>query len=105
MRRREMKCRIQRGLVQLPHIQMDPDVLSVAASHSLNMNNESSLAESADKLPSMCSADQKYSSAAANALQADVDVALRKLELDLPQMIECLTGFLVYIPQMYQLHL
>lgn len=90
-----MKCRIQRSLVQLPHIQTDPDVLSVSASHSLNMNNEPTLAESADNSPSECSDDQKYSSAAANALQADINAALLELKLNLPQMIECLIHFLV----------
>lgn len=91
----EMKCRIQRSLVQLPLIQTDPDILSVAASHSLNMNNEPTLAGSADNPPSECSDDEKCSSAAANALQTDINAALQKLKLDLPQMIECPIHFLV----------
>lgn len=77
----EMHCKIQRSLVQLPHIQTDPDVLSVAASHSLNMNNEPTLEKSADNLPSECFDDQKHSSAKVNGLQADIKALLLKLKL------------------------
>lgn len=79
-RHSEMKCGIQRRLVQLPHIQADPYALSVSASYSLNMNNEPTLAESADNPPSECSDDQKYSSAVANGLQADINAALLELK-------------------------
>lgn len=87
-----MKCRIQRSLVQLSHIQTDPDVLPVAAYHSLNMNNEPAWVESTDNLASKCSDDQKCSSGAANVLKADINASL--LKLDLSQLNECLTHFL-----------
>lgn len=69
----EMKCRIQRSLEQLRHIQTSLDVFSVAASHSLNMNNEPTLAESAEN----------------PAFETNIHAARLKPKLDLLQMTEC----------------
>lgn len=82
-----MKCRSQRSLLQLSCTQNHTLMFSVAASHSLNGINESTLGKSSHSLTSYHSGEQSLMQEYYELeyeLQADIKAALLKLKLDLP---------------------